>query len=137
MSHTKLYTYMAEGVGNTKGSSAFRALKRGYVHWASGRMKKLEVQTRHPSFTFVHSTVIPSMRSGTCSVKLLLENRTVQGQVIGEVCQASCECAAGYIHVSVLPLSVSHSPLSLPLFVSILFSHQHTLPSTLSFHTHS
>lgn len=95
ISNTTLYTYLAEGVGNTKGSLAFRALKRGYVHWASGRMKKLEVQTRHPNFTFVRSTMIPSMRSGTYSVKLLLKKHTVQGQVIGEVCQASCQCAAG------------------------------------------
>ena len=74
---------------------AFRALKRGYVHWASGRVSKVEVQTRHPLFTFIQSTVIPSMRSGSYSVKLLLRKRTLRDQVVGDVYQASCECAAG------------------------------------------
>ena len=95
VSPTTLYTYLAEGVGNTKGSMAFRALKKGYVHWASGRMNKLEkVQTRHPNFIFVRSVMIPSMRYGTYSVKVLLKKQTVNNQVVGDVCQASCECAA-------------------------------------------
>ena len=42
---TTLYHYLAEGVGNTSGNTsgkgAFRALTRGYVHWASGHMDKL------------------------------------------------------------------------------------------------
>ena len=97
VSPTTLYTYLAEGVGNTNGSMTFRALKRGYVHWASGRtcMNKLEVQTRHPNFAFVRSVMTPSMRSGTYSVKVLLKKQTVNNQVVGDVCQASCECAAG------------------------------------------
>ena len=94
---TTLYTYLAEGVGNARGSMAFRALKRGYVHWASGRVSKLEVQTRHPHFTFFRSTVIPSMRSGSYSVKVLFKKRTLGNQVIGDVSQASCECAAGLV----------------------------------------
>lgn len=95
VSPSTLYTYLAEGVGNTKGSLAFRALKRGYVHWACGRMNKLEVQTRHPHFTFIRSVMIPSVQSGTYSVKVLLKKQSVNNQVVGEVCHASCECAAG------------------------------------------
>ena len=94
---TTLYTYLAEGVGNARGSMAFRALKRGYVHWASGRISKLEVQTRHPHFTFIRSAIIPSMRSGSYSVKLLLKKRTLRDRVIADVSQASCECAAGLV----------------------------------------
>ena len=39
LSHSTMYTYLAEGVGNAKGSLSFRSLKRGYIHWASGRVK--------------------------------------------------------------------------------------------------
>lgn len=56
-----LYTYLAEGVGNTKGSMAFRALKQGYKHYASGRLSKLEIQTRHPHYVFVRCSMVPSM----------------------------------------------------------------------------
>ena len=94
VSPTTLYTYHADCVGNTKGSMAFRALKKGYVHWASGRMNKIEVQTHHPHFAFVRSVMIPSMRSGTYSLKVLLKKQTVNNQVVGDVCQASCECVA-------------------------------------------
>ena len=65
VSPTTLYIYLAEGVGNAKVSQAFRALKRGYIHWASGRLSKILKKVR------------------------------VGDQVIGSVCQASCECAAG------------------------------------------
>ena len=34
-------------------SMAFQALKKGYVHWASGRINKLEIQMRRPNFAFV------------------------------------------------------------------------------------
>lgn len=94
---TSLYTYLAEGVGNSRGSMAFRALKRGYVHWASGRVSKVEVHTRHPHFAFVRSTVIPSMRSGSYVVKLLLKKRMLRNAVMGDVRMASCECAAGSV----------------------------------------
>ena len=95
VSPSTLYTYLAEGVGNAKGTLAFRALKRGYIHWASGRLSKLEVQTRHPVYTFVRCSVIPSMRSGTYLVKLMLKKQTVASQIVGNIHQASCECAAG------------------------------------------
>ena len=48
-----LYTYLAEGSGNTSGKGAFRALQRGFNHWASGRLSKLEVNVNHPDFCHV------------------------------------------------------------------------------------
>ena len=95
ISQSTLYTYLAEGVGNAKGSMAFRALKRGYIHWASGRLNKIEFHTCHPHYTFVRCSVIPSMRTGTYTVKLILKRHIIGDQVVGTVHQASCECAAG------------------------------------------
>ena len=95
VSPTTLYTYLAEGVGNAKVSQAFRALKRGYIHWASGRLSKLEVHTLHPVYSFIRASIVPSMRTGTYLVKIILKKLRVGDQVIGSVCQASCECAAG------------------------------------------
>ena len=92
---TTLYTYLAEGVGNAKGSKAFRALKRGYVHWASGRLSKMEVQTRHPLYTFVRCQMVPSMRAGTYTVTMILKKEKLHDQVVASIEQASCECAAG------------------------------------------
>ena len=45
-----LYTYLAQGAGNTTGRGAFRALKKGYVHRSSGRLDNLEVNLKHPHF---------------------------------------------------------------------------------------
>ena len=95
VSPSTLYTYLAEGVGNAKGSQAFQALKRGYIHWASGRINKLEVHNRHPVYTFVRCSIIPSMRSETYLVKLMLKKQAINSQILGSVHQASCECAAG------------------------------------------
>ena len=77
VSQSTLYTYLAEGVWNAKGAMAFRALKRGYIHWASGCLKKLEVQTRHPHYVFVRGSMIPSMRVGTYVVMLMLKKQTI------------------------------------------------------------
>lgn len=101
VSPSTLYTYLAEGVGNAKGSQAFRAfrafraLKRDYIHWASGRIQKFEVHTRHPVYTFVRCSIIPSMRSGTYLVKLMLKKEALSSQIVGSIHQASCQCAAG------------------------------------------
>ena len=64
-SQSTLYTYLAKGVGNIKGSMAFRALKQCYKHYASGRLHRLEIQTRHPEYVFVRSS---SMKSGMYKV---------------------------------------------------------------------
>ena len=92
VSQSILYTYLAEGVGNKK---AFRALKKGYIHWSSGRLNKLEIQTRHTQYAFVRCSVVPSMRTGKYSVKMMLKKETIGDQVVGTVHQAFCECAAG------------------------------------------
>ena len=95
ISQSTLYTYLAEGVGNVKGSMAFRALKQGYKHYASGRLNKLEIQTLHPGYAFVRSSVIPSMRSGMYKVKLVLQKRLINEKLVGSIHEATCECAAG------------------------------------------
>ena len=38
-----IYTYLAEGSGNTSGRGAFRALQRGFNHWSSGRVSYMEI----------------------------------------------------------------------------------------------
>ena len=78
-----MYTYLAEGVGNVKGSMAFCALKQGYKHYASGCLSKLEIQTRHPQYAFVRSSMIPSMRSGMYKVKLILQKQLVKEKLVG------------------------------------------------------
>lgn len=89
-----LYTYLAEGTGNqSTGHGAFRALQRGYNHWASGRLSHLEVNCKHPLFCHVRCSMTPSMKSGVYHVYVLLA-------IEGEVCsikKATCECAAGYV----------------------------------------
>ena len=92
---TTVYTYLAKGVGIAKVSKAFRALTRGYVHWASGRICKLEIHTLHPLYAFVRCSMIPSMRAGSYSVTILLKREAVHGQDIASIEQATCQCAAG------------------------------------------
>ena len=87
---TTLYTYLAEGVGNAKGSKAFRALTRGYVLWSSGRINKMEVHALHPLYAFARCSIIPSMRAGSYNVTILLEREAVHGQDIGKIEQATC-----------------------------------------------
>ena len=86
-----LYSYWAEGVGRSGGEGAFRALARGYVHWASGRMEKLEINIQNPLFCHVRCTMKPSMKSGTYKVYVLLE----RDGTFGQVKSATCGCAAG------------------------------------------
>ena len=95
ISQSTLYTYLAEGMGNAKGSMAFRALKQGYKHYASGRLSKLEIQALHPGYAFVRSSMIPSMRSGMYRVKLILKKQLVHEKLVGSIHAATCECAAG------------------------------------------
>ena len=74
-----LYAYLAGHVGSHTGSEgAFYTLKRGYVHWASGRVQKIEVNANNP------------LRKGTYKVYLLLSKE--KGCSVEK---ATCECAAG------------------------------------------
>ena len=74
-----LYTYLAEGTGNqSAGHGAFRALQRGYNHWASGRRNHLEVNYKHPLFCHVRCSMTPSMKPGVYHVYILL---AVEGEL--------------------------------------------------------
>jgi hypothetical protein len=89
-----LYTYLAEGVGSTNVSGAFRALKRGFNHWASGRIDHLYVHYNHPVYCHVKCDMIPSMKSGIYHVYILLVKT---GDLASRVEKATCDCVAGYV----------------------------------------
>lgn len=74
---------------------AFRALKQGYKHYASGRLSKHEIQTHHPEYAFVGSSIVPSMKSGVYKVKLILQKQLLNEKLVGSIYEATCECAAG------------------------------------------
>ena len=48
-----LYTYLADCAGKRGKEGAFRVLQRGFAHWSSGRLAKLEINLRHPQFCHV------------------------------------------------------------------------------------
>ena len=114
-----LYTYLAGHVGRDGCEGAFRALSRGYTHWASGRLEELRVNTNHPEYCHVQCSMKPSMRAGVYSVYILLGR---EGS-LAKICSATCECAAGYVMYLFLTSHVFFSPslcLSLPPFLSLL-----------------
>ena len=86
------YTYLAGAVGHTKGQGVFRALSRGFTQWSSGQLSVLEINTQHPNYCHVRSTMKPSMNAGTYQVYVLL-GRTGD---LATMAAATCECAAGY-----------------------------------------
>ena len=86
-----VYTYLAGHVGRMGEQGAFRALTRGYTHWASGLLQELEVNTNHPEFVHVRITMKPSMKDGVYRIYLLLGR---DGE-LATICSATCECAAG------------------------------------------
>lgn len=87
-----VYTYLAGHVGRKSNSvGAFRALKRGYAHWASGRLEKIEVNDNNPKYVHIRSTMKASMKSVAYNVYLLLK---CDGQLTS-VIEATCQCAAG------------------------------------------
>ena len=68
-----LYAYLAEGVGRSKAAEgAFRALSRGFTHWASGRLEHLEINIKNPSYCHVRSNMKPSMKQGSYDVYFYL-----------------------------------------------------------------
>ena len=86
-----LYTYLACGVGCPERQRAFRALTRGYNHWASGRLDQLHVHTVHPCYCHIRASTTPSMKPGCYHVYLRLCR---EGEV-ASIDTATCECAAG------------------------------------------
>lgn len=91
---TTLYEYLVEGVGNVSGKGTFRALTRGYIHWASGRLHKLEANTCNPTLCYLRCQMRPSMKRGFYTVKMILMKDSNDVAVIK---QATCECAAGLV----------------------------------------
>ena len=85
-----LYAYLACGVGHAKAEGAFRALTRGYNHWASGRLAQIQVNTMHSEYYQVRGTCTP-MKSGHYRVYILLK----RDHEVANIVTASCECAAG------------------------------------------
>ena len=76
-----LYNYLAEGVGVTPGKGtlqAFRALSRGYNHWASGRIEEIKANLHNPYYSHVRCLIKPSMKSGIYRVYLLISNENLR-----------------------------------------------------------
>lgn len=92
-----LYSYLAAHVDRSDSEGAFRALTRGYTHWASGRLEQLSVNINNPKYCHVRATMKPSMKTGVYHVYLLLES--VEG--LASILSATCECAAGYVHITI------------------------------------
>ena len=86
-----LYTYLADSLGRPCAGS-FRALTRGYLHWASGRVQKIEVNIRNPNYCHIRSSMVPSMKKGSYMVYVLLECE----DGLAVVKTAACDCPAGY-----------------------------------------
>ena len=107
-------TYLAGHVSREGSEGAFRALTRGYTHWASGRLEEHQVNTNHPQHCHVQCSMNPAMRAGVYHVYSLLGR---EGS-LAKICSAICECAAGY--VSSVPSSLSISLSLLVIFAVLL-----------------
>ena len=94
-----MYTYLASGAGRDieKEKGTFRALARGYTHYASGRMSQIEVNLKNPFYCHVRSTVTPSMKQGNYRLWLLLG----KNGDLATVLSGSYECVAGYMFYAV------------------------------------
>lgn len=86
-----VYTYLAGHVRRVGEEGAFRALARGYTHWASGRLQELQVNTNNPLYCHVQCVMSPSMKAGTYHIYLLLGK---EGD-LATIRSAKCDCAAG------------------------------------------
>ena len=65
-----VYTYLAGHIGHFVEEGDFRALERGYAHWASGRLQELQVNANQ-FFCHVKCTTSPSMKGGIYKVYML------------------------------------------------------------------
>lgn len=86
-----VYTYLSAHASQGSGDGMFRALTRGYTHWASGRIDRVEVNIQHPQYCHVQSVMKPSMKPGSYRVWVLLKRTGPFANIQG----ATCECAAG------------------------------------------
>ena len=64
-----VYTYLAGHVGHFGEEGAFRALERGYAHWASGRLQELQVNTNQ---FFCHVKCTTSLICVGCQQAVLM-----------------------------------------------------------------
>ena len=71
------------------GAETFRALKKGYVFWMSGRVQSIHINDHHPHLLFVKSKIAPSMKEGIYTVHLLMKRRDAT------INHAVCQCPAG------------------------------------------
>jgi len=62
----ELYRYMALGVSYEGSSGRFRALIRGYIFWASGRVQSVAIYVQNPCICFVRGRVFPLMKDYRC-----------------------------------------------------------------------
>ena len=83
-----LYDYLS-GKSVQPGAETFRALKKGYVFWMSGRVQSIQINDRHPHLLFVKSKIAPSMKEGTYTVQLWMKKRDAS------INHAMCQCPAG------------------------------------------
>lgn len=86
-----VYAYLAGHVGHVGDQGAFRALTRGYNHWASGRLEEIQINSNNPQCCHVHCKVKPSMKVGVYTVYILLWR---EGE-LACIQSATCECPAG------------------------------------------
>ena len=84
-------TYPVELVMCDVECTTFRALYKGYNHWASGRVDKIEVNTQNLFYCCIRCSVTPSMKQGQYKVYLLCH----RADGYGDIKTASCQCAAG------------------------------------------
>ena len=84
-----LYTYLADSLRRPCAGS-FRALTRGYLHWASGRVQKIEVNTRNPNYCHIHSSMVPSMKKGSYMYMVYVLLECEDGLAV--VKTAACDC---------------------------------------------
>ena len=59
-------------MGRTGEEGAFRALARGFTHWASGRLEQMEVNIEHPEYCHVRCYMRASMKDDIYKVYILL-----------------------------------------------------------------
>ena len=81
-------------MGRTGEEGAFRALARGFTHWASGRLEQMEVNIEHPEYCHVRCYMRASMKDDIYKVYILLGSSGNFATVL----TATCECGAGYVH---------------------------------------
>lgn len=86
-----VYTYLAGHVSSVGEHGAFRALTRGYTHWASSRLEEIFVNTKNPVWSHVKCKTKPSMKVGVYNTYILLRR---EGD-LACVQRATCECPAG------------------------------------------